>query len=269
MILENHYDLANLLAASRNHPYGHTMPTDQSRQEPITRPAGSDEGFIVSEAHKCRECGSENLSWSQCNSNKTGIAEGRLRTHEVTCSFVLGCEDCSETLAVIGADKFISNYNAAQSELSALREENERLKSESFEELYNAVIDERDALREELATLKAPGPPCFCGLKQTKNPHPEAGVPPGYLEVGTVYDCIPCLNKSRHAWSKKANRLQAELTAAEQRNAELLHALRSALQGVKMVGLQDHLCDYALAGNIQAEIEAILFTKPTESGASE
>jgi hypothetical protein len=36
-----------------------------------------------------------------------------------------------------------------------------------------------------------------------------------------------------------------------------------------MVGLQDHLCDYALAGNIQAEIEAALFTKPTESEASE
>lgn len=43
---------------------------------------------------------------------------------------------------------------AAQSELSALREENERLKSESFEELYNAVIDDRDAMREELAEIK-------------------------------------------------------------------------------------------------------------------
>lgn len=38
-----------------------------------------------------------------------------------------------------------------EAELTALREENERLKSESFEELYNAVIDERDAL---IARLK-------------------------------------------------------------------------------------------------------------------
>jgi hypothetical protein len=63
------------------------------------------------------------LYWSQCNSNKTGIAEGRLRTHEVTCSFVLGCEDCSETMVVIGADTFIAKHVAAQSELAALREE--------------------------------------------------------------------------------------------------------------------------------------------------
>lgn len=55
------------------------------------------------------------------------------------------------------------------------------------------------------------GPLCFCGLRQTKNPHPEAGVPPGYLEVGTVYDCIPCLNKSRRAWSKRANKAEAQL----------------------------------------------------------
>lgn len=54
------------------------------------------------------------------------------------------------------------------------------------------------------------GPLCFCGLRQTKNPHPEAGVPPGYLEVGTVYDCIPCLNKSRHAWAKRANKAEGE-----------------------------------------------------------
>lgn len=55
------------------------------------------------------------------------------------------------------------------------------------------------------------GPLCFCGLRQTKNPHPEAGVPPGYLEVGTVYDCIPCLNKSRRAWSKRANKAEGQL----------------------------------------------------------
>lgn len=54
------------------------------------------------------------------------------------------------------------------------------------------------------------GPLCFCGLKQTKNPHPEAGVPPGYLQVGTVYDCIPCLNKSRHEWSGRANKAEKE-----------------------------------------------------------
>lgn len=77
------------------------------------------------------------------------------------------------------------------------------------------------------------GPLCFCGLRQTKNPHPEAGVPPGYLEVGTVYDCIPCLNKSRRAWSKQANKakgeladLQAELAKRDELIAEVMAAFR-------------------------------------------
>lgn len=120
------------------------------------------------------------------------------------------------------------------------------------------VDTELAALREELATLKSPGPLCFCGLKQTKNPHPEAGVPPGYLEVGTVYDCIPCLNKSRHGWSKKANRLQAELSAAEQRNAEYLNLLTNAFGAIDENDGWRQLC---------ADILAVI--QPTESGASE
>ena len=46
-----------------------------------------------------------------------------------------------------------SALKCAQSELAELREENERLKIDSFEALYNALIDERDALLEELARI--------------------------------------------------------------------------------------------------------------------
>ncbi|KAB0509633.1 hypothetical protein [Pseudomonas moorei] len=129
------------------------------------------------------------------------------------------------------------------------------------------IQSELAALREELATLKSPGPLCFCGLKQTKNPHPEAGVPPGYLEVGTVYDCIPCLNKSRRAWSKKANALTSELAEAKQRladaerrNVELISLLRDAAEYVRHPDYDWHI------GFIQ-EVDAAI--KPTESGASE
>lgn len=59
------------------------------------------------------------------------------------------------------------------------------------------------------------------------------------------------------------------LTAAEQRNADLCGLLVRTLPVVRMVGRQDHLCDYAMAGNIQAEIETTLNPKPDESGASE
>lgn len=61
---------------------------------------------------ECRECGSESLTWFARNENRTGIMEGRLRTHEVTCVFVLGCDDCSETLRVVSADKIVEHMNA-------------------------------------------------------------------------------------------------------------------------------------------------------------
>ena len=88
-------------------------------------------------------------------------------------------------------------------------------------------------------------------------------------EVESLRDELATANDVADTAVRHSVEMQQRLTAAEQRNANLLHTLRSALQGVKMVGLQDHLCDYALAGNIQAEIEAALFHQPTESGASE
>jgi len=110
----------------------------------------------VSKVTKCRECGGSNLYWSQCNSNKTGIAEGRLRTHEVTCSFVLGCEDCSETMAVIGADAFIARFVAAQAEPAALREELAHFKDGSQHLLKSlAAAEQRNAeLLEILRSLR-------------------------------------------------------------------------------------------------------------------
>jgi hypothetical protein len=42
-----------------------------------------------------------------------------------------------------------SDFDAAQSELAALREE--LAQRDSFEELYNAAIDERDAIQQRLA----------------------------------------------------------------------------------------------------------------------
>lgn len=104
----------------------------------------------MSEVTKCRECGGYNLYWSQCNSNKTGIAEGRLRTHEVTCSFVLGCEDCSETMVVIGADTFIAKHVAAQSELAKSKRDLENWKRKACE-----AAEREAALREELANAYA------------------------------------------------------------------------------------------------------------------
>ena len=45
----------------------------------------------------------------------------------------------------------------------------------------------------------------------SRNPHPNAGKPPDYLEVGTIYECIPCLVLNRHKWAGRAMKAEAEL----------------------------------------------------------
>lgn|GEM_PF-2449759 len=70
---------------------------------------------VLKKITNCRECGSDALTWQAVSNNKTGIAEGRLRTQDVSCTFVLGCDDCSETLATASADHIASILPAGQS----------------------------------------------------------------------------------------------------------------------------------------------------------
>ncbi len=57
---------------------------------------------------KCKECGSMSLSWVTHSKTDSGVPEGRLRSSDVKCLFVLGCDDCSETLAIVSAEKVAS-----------------------------------------------------------------------------------------------------------------------------------------------------------------
>lgn len=68
---------------------------------------------------KCRECGSESLTWDTHNKSDSNVAEGRLRSNEVKCLFVLGCDDCSETLAIVSADRVAGFLNAARDKTAA------------------------------------------------------------------------------------------------------------------------------------------------------
>jgi len=54
---------------------------------------------------KCRECGSTALTWDTHNKNVGQAPLGRLRAQDIRCQFVLGCDHCSETLAVVSADR--------------------------------------------------------------------------------------------------------------------------------------------------------------------
>lgn len=53
----------------------------------------------------CRECGSTSLTWDTHNKNISQAQHGRLTTQDVRCQFVLGCDHCSETLAIVSADQ--------------------------------------------------------------------------------------------------------------------------------------------------------------------
>lgn len=60
---------------------------------------------------KCNECGSQDISWQTSNTICTEVQPGRLRTSDVQCKFVLGCDNCSETLALVNADEIASDMN--------------------------------------------------------------------------------------------------------------------------------------------------------------
>ncbi|HYD60535.1 MAG TPA: hypothetical protein VEC35_09285 [Noviherbaspirillum sp.] len=60
----------------------------------------------------CKECGSTHLTWQTSIVNRSNVQQGRLTTRDVECVFFLGCDDCSETLATISADKVAGQMNA-------------------------------------------------------------------------------------------------------------------------------------------------------------
>lgn len=68
---------------------------------------------ILGKQTKCKECGSDALFWFSSNTNTSGIVEGRLRTNEVTCTFVLGCDDCSATIKTVRADTIAARMTAS------------------------------------------------------------------------------------------------------------------------------------------------------------
>lgn len=61
---------------------------------------------------KCRECGGSALSWFAHKENKSGVQDGRLCMHDVRGIFVLGCDDCHATVAVVSADRIADHLNA-------------------------------------------------------------------------------------------------------------------------------------------------------------
>lgn len=59
--------------------------------------------------NRCQECRSFDLSWFCSMQNKSDVVDGRLRLHDISASFVLGCNECSATVQVVSADRLAQN----------------------------------------------------------------------------------------------------------------------------------------------------------------
>jgi hypothetical protein len=55
-----------------------------------------------------KACESTELSWTLGTRVASGIADGRLSGHDVTPLLVLGCDECSETIATIDGDRLVN-----------------------------------------------------------------------------------------------------------------------------------------------------------------
>lgn len=65
---------------------------------------------------RCKGCGGVSFSWDTSRKTNSAAPDGRLRMNEVEFVFVLGCNDCSETLAVVSADKIAQHLTEQQQE---------------------------------------------------------------------------------------------------------------------------------------------------------
>lgn len=60
----------------------------------------------------CPEChSSANLNWVLFPDNTTGVADGRLKMHEINIKAYLSCEYCSETIEVITTGAIVDKLN--------------------------------------------------------------------------------------------------------------------------------------------------------------
>lgn len=55
-------------------------------------------------ADYCPSCGSSDIEWHCGHTTNSGVQDGRLRMHDVTTVFFLGCNSCSETIRTVSGD---------------------------------------------------------------------------------------------------------------------------------------------------------------------
>jgi hypothetical protein len=68
---------------------------------------------LVGKVTRCKECGSDDLFWYSHIHNHSTVQHNRLNTNDVTCLLILGCNNCSETLMTVKADRIAERMTAA------------------------------------------------------------------------------------------------------------------------------------------------------------
>jgi hypothetical protein len=60
----------------------------------------------------CKNCGGTELSWTSSCKNYSGVQDGLLKLNEIGAIFILGCEECSETLKIVDGDRIAEFLNS-------------------------------------------------------------------------------------------------------------------------------------------------------------
>lgn len=108
---------------------------------------------------KCKNCGSFENSWFPSNRVNSVAVDGRLKSNEISCDFVLGCDACSETLRVVPAEEIACQMNADMTRPIV------GIEDRSVQEVFNIMCDrirkgnEMKISQDEIALLFPDGLP--------------------------------------------------------------------------------------------------------------
>ena len=104
----------------------------------------------------------------------------------------------------------------------------------------------------------------FCGGNMSENPHPDAGKPSNYLEVGTESVCIPCTCKGMHQWAERAMKAEGQLEARmDNPDREKMHytRLRNLREGAVFEtksGIKAVKSEYVYSNHPDSQCQCIL-----------
>lgn len=284
-----------MLARRGRHPDDPPVPANQSRQEPITRPAGSDEGFIVSKVIRAAA-----KKWFY-QSFDCDLLEQMQK-----CGLIAQAEGFSVSVM---AELELEMESAFQSELSALREELIRSKelTMSMADRANQFEEERDAAQSELAALLSLKESLFTAIAHGDDAHrdwlasaidahfsglevPEYVASSKDIELAALREELAKIKVAAANVIGEGDALQQRLTAAEPRNSQmilvprhlLMRASHSICRGNDLKELRTFLagvpkecntCDdrklVCLDFEMGEWLDCPSCSKPTESGASD